>query len=71
MEDKETVVLFLTKKAITKYLGEPCEYYCQGCGTCDGWDLWARVTGESIKYTDHDSWCKCIECKLGTKEEEK
>lgn len=64
----------ITKKAMIQYFGEPCEYYRRGCGTCDGWDLWARVTGEAIEYTDHDcwgAWCKCSEGKLGTKEEEK
>ena len=44
-----------------KYLGEPCEEYCEGCCCCDGW----RVLGRTPDmYKAHDQMCDCHDCTV-------
>ena len=52
----------ITKDDWTYCWGKPCEWYVQGCVTCDRWKLWTKLTGETIEYEAHEEDCECNEC---------
>ena len=52
----------ITKDDWTYCWGKPCEWYVQGCVTCDRWKLWTKLTGETIENEAHEEDCECNEC---------
>ena len=56
----------ITKDDWTYCWGKPCEWYVQGCVTCDRWKLWTKLTSETIEYEAHEEDCECNECPTGT-----